>query len=754
MEKEMRPSGIECVGNIPWGTHLCQFYETPQDLADVLISYFRSGLENNEFCMWVTSEPLGAADAGAAARATIPGFDRYLEREQIRIVPYAEWYLRDGSFDSQRVLDAWHEEVNRALARGFDGIRITGNTFWLERGFWQDFVDYEEQVNSVIGNLRMIALCSYCLHKCSGADVLDVIRNHRFALFRERGRWELVESTELKRARDALQQSEARFRRLTENAPDIIFRCDLKPRPALSYVSPAITQILGFSPEEIYAEPGRMGGVLLAGSPGACERLARGNMDAEPSVVGCTDKSGHHVWLEVRRVPVHDEAGETVAVEGVCRDVTERKRAEDALRESEERYRLLVDGAGDYAIFMLDPQGRVVSWGTGAERITGYRSEEIMGEHLSRFYTAEDAHRGAAERGLEVAAAEGRFEDEGWRVRKDGSRFWAHSVVTALRDCDGSLRGFSGVTQDMTERKRVEEQLRKLSRAVEQSPSTVVITDTDGNIEYVNPKFTQLTGYSREEVIGQNPRILKSGETPPQEYGQLWSTIMSGGEWRGEFHNRKKNGELYWESASISPIRDPEGNITHFLAVKEDITERKRAEEEIRKLNADLTRRALELNVMYKELEAFSYSVSHDLRAPLRGIDGFSQALMEEHGSKLGPQGMHYLQRVRAATQRMAQLIDDLLLLSRVTRSEMRHETVDLSGQARAVAAELQRAQPERQVEFAFETTAPAETWDGQIRNEDPIPLAKRRMWEAKSLVWWVVEMFAFGERVKGWVAA
>ena len=127
---------------------------------------------------------------------------------------------------------------------------------------------------------------------------------------------------------------------------------------------------------------------------------------------------------------------------------------------------------------------------------------------------------------------------------------------------------------------RMEEELRKLSRAIEQSPSTVMITNSKGNIEYVNPKFTQLTGYTTEEVIGKNPRILKPDNIPSEKYRELWETITSGREWRGEFCNKKKNGELYWEYASISPVRNHKGVITHFIAVKEDITERKRIEEE------------------------------------------------------------------------------------------------------------------------------------------------------------------------------
>jgi len=149
--------------------------------------------------------------------------------------------------------------------------------------------------------------------------------------------------------------------------------------------------------------------------------------------------------------------------------------------------------------------------------------------------------------------------------------------------------------QEIIERQRTEatlrkseEELRKLSRAVEQSPSVVIITDTEGNIEYVNPKFTQITGYTPEEVIGKPPRLLRSGETPPEEYEQLWKVIASGGDWHGEFHNRKKNGELYWVSVSISPIRDSKGNITHFLSVQEDITERKQVEVQLERSNREL----------------------------------------------------------------------------------------------------------------------------------------------------------------------
>jgi len=184
-EKEthtLRKSGIEVVGDVPWGTHLCQFYETKEDLVDILVPYFKAGLENNEFCMWVTSEPLSSKEAEKALRKAVPTVDRYLKRGQIEIVPHTEWYLKDGVFNLERVLNAWLDKLNQALAEGYDGIRVTGNTAWLEKKDWKDFADYEEGVNNVIGKFRMIAICTYSLGKCGATEVIDVVRKRALGM--------------------------------------------------------------------------------------------------------------------------------------------------------------------------------------------------------------------------------------------------------------------------------------------------------------------------------------------------------------------------------------------------------------------------------------------------------------------------------------------------------------------------------------------------------------------------------------------
>ncbi|MDD1718073.1 MAG: MEDS domain-containing protein, partial [Methanoregulaceae archaeon] len=175
----MRESGIEVIGAVPWGTHFCQFYTTKQDLIDILVPYFREGLLANEFCMWITSAPLKVREAKRALRQVVPDLDTRMKAGQIEILDYSDWYTKGGSFDADRVLAGWIDKLASAREKGFEGLRLTGNTFWLEKGDWNDFTRYEETVNRVIGGHRMIAICTYSLAKCGAKEIVDVIDNHQ-----------------------------------------------------------------------------------------------------------------------------------------------------------------------------------------------------------------------------------------------------------------------------------------------------------------------------------------------------------------------------------------------------------------------------------------------------------------------------------------------------------------------------------------------------------------------------------------------
>jgi hypothetical protein len=188
---ELRPTRISALGDIPWGTHFCQFYQDRQDLIDILVPYFKAGFENNEFCIWVTSEPLLPEQAKAALAANVEDLETYIASGQLEILD-AEWYTFGGNFESSSVLQSWVARLEAARQRGFAGLRMTGNPSWLEKPEWHGFMEYEATVDGIIGRRRMLAICTYSLSKCEPLQIMDVMSNHAFALVKRAGKWEVI----------------------------------------------------------------------------------------------------------------------------------------------------------------------------------------------------------------------------------------------------------------------------------------------------------------------------------------------------------------------------------------------------------------------------------------------------------------------------------------------------------------------------------------------------------------------------------
>jgi signal transduction histidine kinase len=213
MHDTHRPSGLSVVGSLPWGSHFCQFYGERDDLVDSLVPYFKAGLDNNEKCLWVTSEPFRAEDARIALRNVVPDLEERERRDQIEIIDHQDWYARTGKADPDATLRGWIEREERALTDGFAGLRLTGNTYWVERSDWNGFVDYEARVSKTFKDRRIIGMCSYCLGRCQPHDILDVVANHQFALTRRAGHWQMIESAALSTAKDELQRLNAELER-------------------------------------------------------------------------------------------------------------------------------------------------------------------------------------------------------------------------------------------------------------------------------------------------------------------------------------------------------------------------------------------------------------------------------------------------------------------------------------------------------------------------------------------------------------
>ncbi|MDA8241336.1 MAG: MEDS domain-containing protein [Nitrospiraceae bacterium] len=452
MQFDRRKSGISLIDDLPWGSHFCQFYQAGKDLLDKLVPYFRAGLESNELCVWVTTEPLSAEDVRKALEKAVPNFENYAESGQIEIIPDRMWLARGGKSGKAIV-----SRVDKAVSAGFDGLRMACNAFREKEGSKA----YSCYGADAIGRYNAIAVFTYPRNEFDAIGLMEVVKNHRFALVRNADRWEVIESSEARTVKDALKRSEEKLQSLFSNMSE------------------------GFAYHRVVLD-------------------ARG-------------KPSDYLFLEVN----------------------------DAF-----------------------------------ERLTGLKGKDVIG-------------------------------------------------------------------------KRVTEALP----GIEKDPA---------------------------DWIGKYGKVAMTGRP-------------------AHFESYSESLKRWYSVSAFSPHKG------FFAVTLSDITERKRgeearkkAEEYITTLNEKLKRNVEELSSANKELEAFSYTVSHDLRSPLRSIDGFSQEILEDYGDKLDNNGVDALRRIRAASQRMGLLIDGLLNLSRLSRSEIVRGTVDLSLVAHDIAGDLRKDQPGRSVEIVI----------------------------------------------------
>jgi len=506
--------------------------------------------------------------------------------------------------------------------------------------------------------------------------------------------------TERKREEEALRQSEEKYRNILENIEEGYFEIDLAGN--FTFFNDTVCRVLGYPREELirmnnrhYTDKEEFKKVFQAYNK--VYKTGEPNREFGQQI---TRKDGTKRYIEGSIFLQKDSSGKPIEFRGILRDITERKRAK-------EQYQEFVEKASDI-VFRTDDSGHLTFINPVTLRVTGYSEEEILGKHFLTFIHPDLRDETSKFFGRQFVKGIKNTYSEYPIITKEGHEVWLGQNTQLIAE-DGKVTGFQAVSRDITARKRMEEALHqseeKYRTLLESVQEGYFEIDLAGNYTFFNDSLCRIYNYSKEELMGMNYRQYTDKETRKNgfhEFNKVYNTgePLKGFTW--PIIGKDKTKRYVETSASL--LKDLSGKVIGFRGILHDITERKRAEEELKKYREQLEQlvreRTIKLEASNNELEAFSYSISHDLRAPLRAIDGFSHALLEDCEDKLDIQGKDYLMRIRAATQRMSTLIEDLLNLSRITRSGMNMEKVNLTRIVRSVINELQKSQPQRHVKI------------------------------------------------------
>jgi PAS domain S-box-containing protein len=411
-------------------------------------------------------------------------------------------------------------------------------------------------------------------------------------------------------------------------------------------------------------------------------------------------KDGIVFWANVIFTPIYNDSGKHLGFSKITRDLSERKKAEDdlykayeALKDSEERFRRLVEGVTDYAIFMLDPAGHVATWNEGARRIKGYEAHEIIGKYFAKFYSRDSVLDGFPEYELKEAKAHGRFEDEGWRYRKDGTAFWANVIITAIFNDKKELIGFSKITRDLTEKKQLEEQLFRTHEDLRESEEksrllidsvqdyAILMLNTEGFILSWNTGAERIKGYTTKEVLGKHFSIFYPREAIENGFPAFeLSKAIQDGRFEDEGWRVRKDGAAFWANVVLSPVYNSDHRLLGFAKITRDLTERRR--------NEDLMQKNKELVRINNDLDNFVYTASHDLKSPIANLEGLLLALKEDMGAHCIPH-QNILSMMDGSLQTLRKVINDLSEVTKLQQAKDEVEHVNLLQLLEEVKANL-----------------------------------------------------------------
>ncbi|MBI2418847.1 MAG: PAS domain S-box protein, partial [Ignavibacteriales bacterium] len=513
---------------------------------------------------------------------------------------------------------------------------------------------------------------------------------------------EYIESESMRNQAEAeLQKSEERYRLIAENTADTITVFDLNLN--ITYISPSVFKLRGFTPDEAAAQS--LDKMLTPGSLQKAIPVFTNEMTLEAKATEDITrttlleleeycKDGSTIWVEISVSILRDTTLKPTGLLTVTRDISQRKLLEFQLRNSEQEFRSLAESSPDIIIrYNLDC--RAIYANQRFFKTVPADPQSFIGKTpIESYPTVMEEYQAKLQKVIETGVPE---YLELQLADVNGNTITHYVCFVAELDNDGKRIGALAIGRDITELRQSEEKVKQLSRAVEQSPVSILITDSDGRIQYLNKKITEITGYYPEELIGKTPRIFSSGEHPAEKYKELWETVSSGNEWRGEFHNKKKSGELFWELASISPIKDESGKCTQYLAVKEDITAKKELENNLisAKERAELAN---------KLKDAFIANISHEIRTPLNGIVGMTSIIRDLYSKYIKEDEEHYFASISRSSRRLMISVDKILNFSRLQIGDfpLKLSRVSIAAVLEAVVTEYQKYSQEKSLQLIF----------------------------------------------------
>ncbi len=571
---DLHRTGFLIPERVPWGTHICQFYETKDDLLEVLVPYYQHGLDTNQLCVWLTPDLISVEEATNALREVVPDLNRFLSTGQLVILPHDQWYLANGHFDMDAALQALCDKGAAACARGFSGLRASGSAVCLHDHHWMDLTAYEEKVQARLRFEKIIALCSFPLQTCTGARLLQVLNSHDCAIARRNGQWECIETKESKWLLSRLSVQE---HALAASISPMVMT-DLAG--AMTYVNPAALAAWGYADEtDVLHRPATEFWNSPEGIQTFIAEVKEKGRNVCDLVARRKDRSTFDA--EVLGSLTLDDRGEPAGIVASCLDVTQRRQAEARRREIDERYRTLVENV-ELGITLMDSQHQILAINGAHTRMIGRPVHECLGQECFRLFEKRDAICPHCP-GTRAMATGVPAETETEGRRDDGTTYAARVQAFPVHGPDGKAIGFIEVVEDITQRKQDRDALRRANFCIEQAGDGILWIIPDGRIVFANPKAAEMLEYSCDELQTKSVFDIDTNMNADW-WAAHWKSLQDRQSFILECHHRTKSGRVIPVELCVNHLMF-DGREFNCVFVR-DICVRKAAEEQLAHFSA------------------------------------------------------------------------------------------------------------------------------------------------------------------------